>query len=80
MNNFSANETCCCCYQCNQIGRFFLTLGNFSKPVATIISPKSPHFRQFAKGIKIFHFSSEISFGSLFIDIWRLFSGHTACL
>ena len=26
----------------------------------------------------IFHFSSEISFGPLFIDIWRLFTGHAA--
>ena len=30
----------------------------------------------FCKGIKIFHFSRE-SFLGYFIDIWRLFIGHT---
>ena len=39
--------------------------------------PKLPRFWQFVKRVKIFHFPSEISFGPLFIDIWRLFSGHT---
>ena len=42
----------------------FWTLGNFLKPLATINLPKSPTFLgKFCKGIKIFHFSSEITFG-----------------
>ena len=37
----------------------YSTLGNFLKPVATIILPKSPtHFRHFYESVKIFHFSS----------------------
>ena len=41
--------------------------------------PKSSTFlRNFCKFVKIFHFSREIIFGQLFIDIWRFFSGHTA--
>ena len=46
--------------------------------MVTIILPKLPHFRQFVKEVSFFSFSSEISFGPLFIDIWRLFTGHTA--
>ena len=34
--------------------------------------------RQFCKGFKIFHCSSEIIFWATFIDIWQLFTGHTA--
>ena len=41
----------------------YCTLDNFSKPVATISLPKSPTFLDnFCKGVKIFHFSSEIIF------------------
>ena len=41
-------------------------LGNFSKPMATIILSKLPTFlSNFSKGVKIFHFSSEIIFGQL---------------
>ena len=48
-------------------------LGNFSKPVETIILPKLPTFLgNLYKGVKIFHFSSEIIFGQL-LDIWQLF-------
>ena len=44
----------------------FCTLGNFSKPLATIHLPKSLTFLgNFCKGIKIYHFSSEIIFGQL---------------
>ena len=44
----------------------YCTLGNFSKHVATINLPKLPSLlSNFCKGIKIFHFSSEISFGQL---------------
>ena len=44
----------------------YCTLGNFSKHVATINLPKLPSLlSNFCKGIKIFHFSSEIIFGQL---------------
>ena len=44
----------------------FWTLGNFLKPLATINLPKSPTFLGiFCKGVKIYHFSSEIIFGQL---------------
>ena len=50
--------------QCDQIGRFFGLLGNFSKPLATIILPKSPTLLgNFCKGVKIL--SSEVIFGQL---------------
>ena len=56
----------------------FWTLSNFLKPLAAINLPKSPTFLgKFCKGVKIFHFSSEIIFGN-FIEIWRFSSGHTA--
>ena len=54
----------------------YCTLGNFSMSMVTIILPI---FRQFVEVVKIFHFSSEISFGPLFMDIWLLFTGQTAC-
>ena len=48
-----------------QIGRF-ITLGNFSKPVAIIILPKLPTFLgNFCMVVEIFHPSSEILFGQL---------------
>ena len=44
----------------------FCTLGDFLKPLATINLPKSPTFLgNFGKGVKIYHFSSEIIFGQL---------------
>ena len=44
----------------------FCTLGNFFKPLATIIFPKFLTFLgNFCKGIKIYKFSSEIIFGQL---------------
>ena len=44
----------------------FCNLGNFLKPLATINMPKSPTFLgNFCKGVKIYHFSSEINFGQL---------------
>ena len=44
----------------------YCTLGNFSKHVATINLPKLLSLlSNFCKGIKIFHFSSEIIFGQL---------------
>ena len=44
----------------------YCTLGNHSKPLATINLAKSPTFLgNFSKGVKIFHFSSEIILGKL---------------
>ena len=48
-----------------KLGDFF-TLGNHSKPVATIILPKLPTLlNNFCKVVKIIHFSCEIIFGQL---------------
>ena len=59
----------------------YCTLGNFLKPVATIILPKSPTFLgNYGKGGKIFHFHTDIIYWPTFIDIWRLFTGHTGCV
>ena len=58
----------------------YCTLGNFLKSVATIILPELPTFLgSFCKGVKRFHFSSEMIFGQLFTVIWVLFTGHTGC-
>ena len=44
----------------------YWTLGNFLKPFATINLPKSPTFlNNFWKGVKIYHFCSQIIFGQL---------------
>ena len=44
----------------------YWTLGNNSKPVATLILPKLPTLLgNFCKVAKIYHFSSEIIFGQL---------------
>ena len=44
----------------------FCTLGNHSKPVATIILPKLPTLSgNFCKDVKIIHFSNEIIIGQL---------------
>ena len=43
----------------------YYTLGNFLKPLATANLPKSPLLGNFSKGVKIYHFSSEIIFGQL---------------
>ena len=58
--------------QCDQIGRLFVlwqlfkAFSNHLKPLATITLPKSPTFLgNFCKGVKIYHFSSEIIFGQL---------------
>ena len=41
-----------------------LNFGQFLKPLATLNFPKSPTFlSNFCKGVKIYHFSSEIIFG-----------------
>ena len=61
--SFHLLETFCCAKsfsyykgnheQCDQIGRFFGLLGNFSKPLATINLPNSPTFLgNVCKGVK----------------------------
>ena len=45
----------------------FCTLGNFLKPLATINLPRFLTFLgNFCKGVKIYHFSGEIIFGSFY--------------
>ena len=59
---FSVNMTI---EQCDQIGRF-IGLGQLFKAFATINLHKSPTFLGiFCKGVKIYHFSSEIIFRQL---------------
>ena len=55
----------------------YWTLGNFSKPVATIILPKSTTFLgNFCKGVKSFNFSSEITFGQLYRHLAIFYRSH----
>ena len=50
----------------SSVPRFGNYLGKHSKPVSTIILPKSPSLLgNFSKGVKIIRFSSEIIFGQL---------------
>ena len=57
----------------------YWTLGNFSKPFATINLPKSPTFLgNFCKAANIIHFFYWNHIWASFIDIWRFLSGHTA--
>ena len=52
----------------------YWTLGNFFKPLATINLPKSYTFLgNFCKGVKIFHFSSEIIFGQFKLSFGNFF-------
>ena len=52
--------------QCDQIGRFIALWATFLSLSQQLFCPNYHVFRQFVKGVKIFHFYSEISFGSLF--------------
>ena len=53
------------------------TLGEFSKPVATIILPKLPTFLgNFCKGVKIFHVSCVIIFGKLLYTFATFYWSH----
>ena len=57
----------------------YWNLGNFSKLVATMILPKSPTLLgNFCRGVKISSFFQWNHFWATFIDIWQLFTGHTA--
>ena len=54
-----------------------LLFGHLLKPLATIILPKLPTFLAiFVKVSKCFNFLVK-SFWAFYIDIWRLFTGHT---
>ena len=55
----------------------YLTLGNFLKPLTTIYLPKSRTFLgNFCKGVKIYHFCSELIFGNFYRHL-MIFSNHT---
>ena len=54
-----------------------LDFGQFLKPLATINLPKSPTFLgNFCKGVRIYHFSSEIMFGQLLQTFGDFFWSH----
>ena len=53
-----------------------LDFGQLLNPLATINSPKSATFLgKFCKGVKIYHFSSEIILGNFYRHL-AIFSGH----
>ena len=55
----------------------YWTLGNFSKPLATINLPKSPTFLgNFCKGVKICHFSSDIIWCNFYRHLAIFFCSH----
>ena len=55
----------------------YLTLGNFSKPGATICLSKSPTVQgNFCKGVKIFNFSSEIILGNFYRHLATFYWSH----
>ena len=55
----------------------YWTLGNFLKPLATITWSKSPTFLgNFCKGVKIYHFSSELILGNFYRHLAIFFWSH----
>ena len=55
----------------------YWTLGNFSKPLATIIMPNSSTFLgYFCKGVKIVNFSSEIILGNFYRHLANFYWSH----
>ena len=63
--------------QCDQIWAIYWTLGNISKPDATISLPKSLTLAgNFSKGVKIFNFSSEIIFGNFYTHLATFYWSH----
>ena len=64
--------------QCDQIGRFIGLWSNFSKPLATVILPKSPTFLgNFCKGVKNYHISREIILGNFYRHLAIFFWSHS---
>ena len=53
------------CRQCDKIGWFIALWPTFQSLWQQLFSSNCPHLRQFFKGVKIFHFSSEFSFVQL---------------
>ena len=47
-------------FQCDQIRRFIGLRASFNSLWQQLIWPNCPHFRQFCKGVKICHFSSQL--------------------
>ena len=63
----------------NSVARLgdLLQLGNFSKPVVTIILPKSSTLLcNFCKGVKIFHFSSKFILGNFYRHLTTFYWSH----
>ena len=58
-------------YQCGHIGRFVTLWAPFLSLWQHLFFPNHHILGNFLKFVKIIHFSSEIIFGPLFIDIWR---------
>ena len=64
-------------HQCDQMGDLLHFGQLFKAWCNNYFCPNRPHLGNFCKVVKKFHFSSEINFGQLFLDIWLLFTGHT---
>ena len=67
----------------NSVARLgdLLQLGNFSKPVVTIILPKSSTLLcNFCKGVKIFHFSSKFILGNFYRHLATFYWSHCYCV
>ena len=64
--------------QCDQIGRCIAHWATFHSLWQQLICPHLPHSEAiFCKGVKIYHFSSEIILGNFFRHL-AIFSGHTS--
>ena len=65
-------------FQCDQIKQFIGLLATFQSLWQQLVCPNLPHsLAIFVKVSKCFIFLVESFLGN-FIDIWRLFAGHTA--
>ena len=74
--HFFAQPRCSVMISVTRLGNL-LDLGNFLKPLATIILPESPTFLgNYCKGVKINHFSFEIFFGQLLLKFGDFFWSH----
>ena len=67
------------CHQCDQILQFIALWASFQSQWQQLFCPKAHVFGNYCKGVKIFHFSQGIIFWAIFMDIGRLFTGHTDC-
>ena len=74
------HEVLVCYIQCDPIRRFISLWTTFLSLWQQLLCPNCEIFRQFFKCVKIIHFSSEIIFGPLFMDIWLFFTGHIVYL